>query len=239
MNSTLRRWSSGIAAIGLVGGLVAGSASQAHAKNQNPGVIPPNGNLQIALHSGMTYGEWSARWWQWALGLPVDQNPFFDVDGSCANGANGQLGSVWFLTGVIAVSGTAVRECTVPPGQTLFFPVMNTECSTLEPPPFHGDNEQELRACAETEFDMVSAFAEIDGNAVQNLETFIVESPIYTFTVPPDNVLGVAAGTGQSVGKGLYLMLTPLSRGTHVLHFGASAASGFTLDITYNITVSR
>jgi hypothetical protein len=58
----------------------------------NPGVIPP----QSKAH-GMTYGEWSAKWWQWAYSLPVDQNPFFDTvvppnDEGCTNGANGQLG---------------------------------------------------------------------------------------------------------------------------------------------------
>lgn len=38
---------------------------------------------------GMSYQEWSAKWWQWALSLPIDQNPFFDEQGACANGANG------------------------------------------------------------------------------------------------------------------------------------------------------
>ncbi|MCK7502716.1 MAG: hypothetical protein MZV70_00525 [Desulfobacterales bacterium] len=78
----------------------------------------------------MTYGEWSAKWWQWAYSLPVDQNPFFDENGSCTNGANGPVGPVWFLTGVINVSGTAVRNCTVPAGKALFFPIINAEDAT-------------------------------------------------------------------------------------------------------------
>ena len=197
----------------------------------NPNVMPPQSHA-----FGKTYAQWSAKWWQWALSLPVDQNPFFDETG-CANGANGQSGPVWFLTGVINVSGTAVRDCTVPVGKALFVPIINVECSTLEPPPFHGDNEAELRACA-TSFPFADVFAEIDGVPVQNLGRYLVQSPLFTFTVPANNVLGVPAGTGQSVANGYYLMLHPLSAGAHVIHFGGTFSSfGFSLDITYHLTV--
>jgi hypothetical protein len=67
-----------------------------------------------------------------------------------------------------------------------------------------------------------------------------VESPLFTFVVPQDNVLAVPPGMGQSVSKGVYLMLAPLSHGQHVLHFGGTFLdSGFTLDITYNLTVAK
>ena len=184
----------------------------------------------------MTYGEWSSRWWQLALAMPADKNPYFD-ENNCSNGANGQLGPVWFLTGVINASGTAVRDCTVPAGKALFFPIINVECSTLEAAPFHGDDEAQLRSCAGGfRFDQV--FATIDNVVVKNLEPYLVESPLFSFTLPPNNVLGVNPGTGQSVSKGYYLMLPPLSVGQHVIHFGGSFPDfPFSLDITYTLTV--
>jgi hypothetical protein len=211
---------------------MAGSVARVYAENLNPDVIPPD-----EAYGPMTYGEWSARWWQWALSLPVDQNPFYDVDRSCSNGANGQFGPVWFLTGVINVSGTAIRNCKVPAGKALFFPIINVECSTLEADPFHGDNETELRACAKS-FRFRKVFAKLDGVAVHNLERYRVKSPLFTFTVPPEHVLGVDAGTGQSVSNGYYLMLAPLSVGEHVIHFGGTFTDlDFTLDITYHLDV--
>lgn len=198
------------------------------------GIIPPD-----ARPFGMTYGEWSAKWWQWALSLAANQNPFFDEGGSCTNGANGQAdpGPVWFLTGVINASGMAVGNCSVPAGKALFFPVINAECSTLEPDPFHGANEAELRACA-TGVRFGDLFAEVDGVAIPNLNQFVKQSPLFTFTVPLNNVLGVAAGTGQSVANGAYLMLAPLPVGDHIIHFvGTFPDFGFALDITYNLGV--
>ena len=233
MRRNLKRWQGVIVAVSIVVGVMAVSESRVWAGNRNPGVIPP----QAEAH-GMMYAEWSATWWQWALSLPVDQNPFFDENRGCANGANGQRGPVWFLTGVINVSGTAVRDCTLPAGKALFFPIINVECSTLEPGDFHGDNEAELRACAKG-FHFGNVFAEVDGVAVQNLDRYLVDSPLFPFTVPLNNVLGVAADTGLSVSNGYYLMLAPLSVGEHVIHFGGTFTDfAFSLDITYNLTVA-
>ncbi len=204
----------------------------------NPGIAPPQ-----SMPYGKSYAEWSAAWWQWALALPVTQNPFFDgatedTYGQCQNGANGQSGPVWFLAGVINVSGTAVRACTVPTGKALFFPVINSECSTIEDPPFHGDNYQELAECA-PQYHAGGLFAEIDGVPVKNLESYFFLSPMFDVQIPADNVWGKPGpATGKSVSYGSWLMVRPLSRGTHVIHFGGTYTDyDFTLDITYILNV--
>ena len=235
MKNNLKRCYGLIVAFSIIFGLMAGVASRAWAGNLNPGVIPP----QAKMH-GMTYGEWSAKWWQWAFSLPVDQNPWFD-NGSCANGANGQFGPVWFLTGVINESGTAVRNCTVPVGKALFFPIINAECATLEG---NGDTEEELRGCAEGLVNPVSdVTAEIDRVPLQDLWDYRAASPLFTYgPLPADNVLQLfgydapVGATSPSVADGFYLMLAPLSVGQHVIHFTGTAGE-FTLDITYNLMV--
>jgi hypothetical protein len=136
------------------------------------------------------------------------------------------------------VSGTAERSCTIPSGTALFFPVINAECSTVEPPPFFGSNEAELRACVHA-FSFPVLHASIDGVPLANLASYEIDSPLFTFTLPADNVLGIANAptSGMSVGNGVYLLLAPLSVGEHTLHFGGTDSTGFTLDITYHLTV--
>ena len=70
---------------------------------------------------GLTYGEWSARWWQWIESIPAATNPNFDTTG--ADCAQGQAGPVWFLAGDFG--GTVVRHCTIPVGVSVLFPVIN------------------------------------------------------------------------------------------------------------------
>ena len=238
MKNNLKRLYGVIAAVSIIVGLMAGSVSQVYAKDPNPGVIPPH-----AKAYGMTYGEWSAKWWQWAYSLPVDQNPFFDENGNCDHGANGQFGPVWFLTGVINVSGTAVRNCTVPAGKALFFPILNSECATLEG---NGSTEEVLRVCAKGLVEPISKLeAEIDGVPIQKLWHYRAPSPLFTYgPLPANNVLvmfGYVApcgATSLSVADGFYLMLEPLSVGQHTIHFAGTVGT-FTLDITYNLTVAQ
>src|SRR5207253_9640148 len=111
----------------------------------NAGVAPANSR---AL--GLSYGAWSARWWQWAYSLPVDHHPLFDT----AHCSAGQSGKVWFLgasfaptaTGSAQVVAIATRHCTIPAGTALFFPILNSEASTAEG---NGTTEAELRATAQ------------------------------------------------------------------------------------------
>ncbi len=235
----------------LLGLIVA--APLAFAKNPNPGVLPPHSHA-----FGMTYGEWSAAWWQWAFSLPVDAHPLFDT----ADCSQGQSGKVFFLGGTFVttvnpsgtVVGVANRNCTVPAGKALFFPIINTECSTLEG---NGTTDAELRECAKFFQDhAIDLEGTIDGVPLQNLESYRVQSPLFTYGPLPDNnvlqffgIPGADEGaTSPSVADGVYLLLAPLSVGNHTLHFSGgqsfSKAAGdpfdfeFELDVTYNLTVA-
>ena len=231
-------WQSVIAALVVGLGLITPVTTPQAQSGGNPSVIPPN-----TKPHGLTYGEWSAKWWQWAYSLPVTQNPFFDETG-CANGANGQSGPVWFLTGVINSSGTAVRNCTVPAGKMIFFPILNVECATLEG---NGSTEAELRACTDSFMNFVtSVAADIDSVQVADIQRYRAPSPLFIYgPLPPNNVVqffgfnAPAGSTSLSIADGFYLMLKPLSVGPHTIHYTGTFGPpiNFTLDITYNLTV--
>ena len=42
----------------------------------NPGVFPIKSKPY-----GLTYGEWSAKWWQWAISIPTAESPMLDGTG--------------------------------------------------------------------------------------------------------------------------------------------------------------
>jgi len=192
------------------------------------GIYPLN-----AQPYGRSWGDWTATWWQWALSMPVSSHPLFDT----ADCSAGQSGPVWFLGG--AFTGiAATRSCTVPAGISLFFPLLNSECSTVEPPPFYGADEAEMRACAAGWVDSGSdLFCIIDGVAVENVSSYRVDSPLFSFTAPNDNIFGIPGPvTGESVSDGYWIFLAPLSAGQHTIRFGGSFP-GFPIDVTYELTV--
>jgi hypothetical protein len=204
---------------------------------------------------GLTYGEWNAKWWQWAYSLPVNAHPLFDT----ADCSQGQSGNVWFLGSSFATeqgpSGEVIakvdRTCNIPRGKMLFFPVMNVEGSPLEG---NGETEAELRDYTNWIMDhAIDMSAEIDGCPVRNLEQYLAPSPQFTFgPLPENNVLqwlGIdapAETTSISVANGIYLMLAPLSIGKHTIHFEGTFKftqdpDGFDFvfkqDVNYEITV--
>jgi hypothetical protein len=86
-------------------------------------------------------------------------------------------------------------ECTVPAGTAILMPVGGIECSTVEPPPFFGREEAELRACAEGHSTAILAVeASINGEAVPNLDQYKVASPAFTVYFPEGNFYGVEPG---------------------------------------------
>lgn len=219
------------------------------AGNPNPGVIPPNANPY-----GHTYGEWSDMWWQWALSIPVpaddpESHPWFDQTG--VNCGRDQSGSVFYLVGVVNESGTAVRnDCVVPPGKALFFPVLNVEWDTAD-----GTPQDQLRTMVQgymSSADESNMVAEVDGVPITNLANYRISKwesprPYFEITIPDQNMYQYfgctvcTEGRYTAVGDGYYLMLAPLSVGSHTVHFvgGFGDPYNFALDITYNLTVGH
>jgi hypothetical protein len=72
------------------------------------------------LPGGLSYQQWGAKWWQWVLSIPASINPILDTTG--ANCDVDQSGPVWFLAGGPPI---AERNCTVPAGKMIFFPIIN------------------------------------------------------------------------------------------------------------------
>ena len=82
-------------------------------------------------------------------------------------------------------------------------------------------------------------FLEVDGVAMENIEAYRFESPLFAFTLPDPNILGVpGGGPGLAVGDGYYAMLLPLSAGEHTIRFGGTFDDfGISLNTTFHVTV--
>jgi hypothetical protein len=185
---------------------------------------------------GASYGELSARWWQWALSIPANINPELDTTG--ANCGQGQFDDVWFLAGNFG--GTAVRSCTIPAGKPIFFPLINQ----VGLKPFGFETLLDLRREAAPFIDSVSELGcTIDGAAVPNLAKFRVRSPSFTVIAPPKGLLppgwlSLPANSDSIVSDGYWLLLSPLAPGQHEIKFHASTTGGFQLDVTYTLTIA-
>ena len=193
-----------------------------------------------ALPFGQGYAAWSAEWWQWAVSLPVPENPIFDETGQKC--AIAQRGAVWFLAGVLSQSGMALRRCASMPADTaLFFPLVVEWDHVQIAPPL---TVEALRHLTSSLIGGIAELAvELDGVPLQNVQLLRFTSPAFTITLPQNNLfqaLGNPAGAPgiyfPTVVEGVYVMLKPLAVGEHTLRLRGQGRSS-ALDITYQLTV--
>jgi hypothetical protein len=148
---------------------------------------------------------------------------------------------LFFLAGTFG--GEATRTVTVPKGKALFFPVINIEWDNAFDPPTNNTVPQ-LRAIAKSNIDAVtSTFAAL--NDVP-LEIFRTKSPTFAYTLPGEDSIydyfGLFGpqfeGTVKPVvSDGYWAVIPPLAPGDYVLEFGGATSDGFSLDVTYLLTV--
>lgn len=179
----------------------------------------------------------AARWWQWAVSIPLDGTHPLEGSGNDCMKGQAPIGPI-YLGGVFNSSGTEERDCTIPAGRPVFAPVVNVECSTVEPDPFHGDTGAELRACAEA-FTYSNQHAELDG---EPLAVHTVTSPVFPFVVGPTWGAffgGVEPGTlARSVANGGHIWIRGLAPGEYDLTMqGTIDDFAFTITVMYHLTV--
>lgn len=225
-------------------GLFALSPSINAARNPNPGVLPVD-----STPHGMSYGEWGAAYWQWALSRPADRNPLTDTTGEFCD--EGQSGSVWFLAGTFG--GDAERSCTIPTGKSIFFPIVTilfgAAVFDCEPTGVGECDFDVLLDGAEDAMDLAlpendgSLEVMIDGVPLEDVYSYRASSPNpFAITLPDNSVIGVPEGTYEPhATDGYWVFLHPLAPGEHTITFSASLPnyppSGFSLAVTYHITV--
>jgi hypothetical protein len=183
---------------------------------------------QGAMASGSAE-KLAAAWWQWALSKPVEVNPLI---GSYNGGAKCDgtpvtptQGKQWFLAGTFNGS-PVVRTCTMPVGTQLFFPVVNVVAFPFAAGETEANQRQIVidymnNVLSDPEFSMLVT---VDGKEVKSNRIVRALSPIFTVTLPVNNIFGIAAGTYPSASaNGLWVALPPLPPGEHEIHFEMSA----------------
>jgi hypothetical protein len=188
---------------------------------------------------GRKMNEWSAQWWQYVLSIPTDFNPLLDNTGKYCTVA--QQGPVWFLMGSLAGSTLVTRTCNVPEGLALFFPIINiVDVNTTN------QTVSELRAeiapCMDHAINLKVTVDGADNFPGPRQRTLSIPFAVETPTGGLGTLLGLVPDKVYSpaVDDGYYVMLKPLSVGSHTISFsGQSSAScgPFSANVTYHLNI--
>lgn len=80
------------------------------------------------------------------------------------------------------------------------------------------NSEEELKQCAkEIQDSVINLHATVDGKNIRNLEAYRIPSPLFNFTLPENNILGLPPQTTQAVSDGNWVFLKPLAVDEHTI----------------------
>jgi hypothetical protein len=200
----------------------------------NPGIYSTD-----SAPYGISYQQWTARFWQWLYSLPADQHPRENyTPEKCANG---QQGPVWFLDAPL--SGKQERTCTIPAGKSILAAVLNGQCDT-------GDSslrtDADVRKCATEGNDYGVISGTLDGVEIKNLDQYRIDSGFYNITHTADNIYDLpAGGLYRAFTNGYFVFLEPPAPGKHDLHLSVSVANpinpqyNYAAEWTYHLIIVK
>jgi hypothetical protein len=243
---------SAYAIAGVIGGFVIVAGASADQLPWQPGSTPQPPNA---------LSELSAEWWQWVYSIPQPyaadtalSNPLFDTTG--ASCMVGQRGAVWFLAGTNGSTGPVTRSCSVPAGDSIFFPVINfSNINTPNCPSGTAPMDvTALQAVLPPAIESVKSnplFVTVDAADVTKTLVKLVQSVPFELAFPAQNVFGLSACANNVplpagiyspvVAAGYYVWLPPLKPGSHTIAFSAAGQTSFfgsnVQNVAYHITV--
>jgi hypothetical protein len=186
---------------------------------------------------GLSYGQWTVKWWQWLVSIPLEKNPAADETGENA-GVNQSNSNVWFLAGTFG-GKAAERKCKVSSGKSILFPVINYEMNPLEKPELKTESQLTQHVMEDID-DIITLEATING---QGIPIYRVRSDpiIFPLRIAKNNPFQVIdGGTTQATSDGYWAFLKFLTPGEYKIYFAASCSAGSrNVKTNYNLTVTN
>jgi len=188
---------------------------------------------------GLTYGQWTVKWWQWIWSIPDSKSPLRDNTGKNAD-INQPEKDVWFLVGTWATEEMLTiptRKITIPSGRSILFPIINCEANSIEYPDLKTD-EDIVNHVVNDENTIV--LKEVYINNIRIPIQRIRSDPIlFPLKIPQRNNKEEYLETKASA-DGYWLFLKPLPEGRYNINFkGACEMGRLKTGANYIITITK
>ncbi len=184
---------------------------------------------------GLSYREWTTKWWRWLISIPLTNNPARDLTGESSD-QNQNDENVWFLAGTVKPFFLANRTCQIPVGKAVLFPIVSTVISYAEDPSLK--TESDLISFAGKDIAQASHLeVEIDGIKLEHLEDYRVNAGPFDLTYPSNNIFEVSPGLSTAASDGFWVFLKPLVPGLHKIHLNG-VEPNFSTEVWYLISVT-
>lgn len=183
---------------------------------------------------GMSYGELMTKYWDWWINLSKKQASECPIK---------VTDTVVFLADALKSHRELTCTYNLDEGKALFFPLIVAESDKgVEGYEQYSDEQLINASVQENEggaFTLIIDGKEIPKEDIEKLKT---TSPFWNLSILPGNQYQTENGTFRAVTEGIYVLVKPLSQGSHVISYDASSTkndppTNIRGKLTYNLSV--
>ena len=186
---------------------------------------------------GITFEDWTIKWWLWLLNIPKKLSPTFDPQGK--NWYVGQNNpNVFFLCQTVEGLGAMpCRSISLPAGRCIFMPIINWLSISNK----DGKTEDGMRAIAKEKIDEVASIDfTINGMSIAGpREDFRVASRMFEAILPEENIFDEPGGRRNFVSDGFWIFLKPLADNSTLNSFGSCSTGATRIGVNYDVKIIR
>jgi hypothetical protein len=183
---------------------------------------------------GMSYGELMTKYWDWWVNLPEKQASECPIK---------VTGTVVFLSDALKSHRELTCTYNLDEGKALFLPLIMSE-SDKGVEGYEQYSDQQLIDASIKENEGGSFILMIDGKEIpkEDIKKLQTTSPFWNLSILPGNQYQAENGTFRAVTEGIYVLVKPLSQGSHVISYDVSSTKDdppttIRGKLTYNLSV--
>lgn len=185
---------------------------------------------------GVSYKEWTVRWWQWLSSIPKNRNPALDYNGRDIN-TNQNYPSVLFLCQTYEkAERRPFRKNRINKGRFIFMPIINY-ISIID---VDGNTNDEILMTAKDKMDVIGPL-EININGVKfqtGFEKFRIQSPFFEINVPVNNIFNISAGIKRCISDGYWIFFGPIFENLRLSSFSSCSSGITTIEVDYELLIN-
>jgi len=184
---------------------------------------------------GLTYEQWSKKWWSWLLNIPIQKSPVYDQTGRNAHWGQDDP-NVFFLCQTYGQSNlNPTRRVLIHKGKSLFMPLINW----ISIVPEDGQTDSDLISKAQYKMDSIRDLRIIvDGDeCTTDFCQYRVQSKPFCVDLQKDNILALQPGPKRIASDGYWILTESILKSLYLTTFGSCSAGLTKIGVNYDLRI--
>lgn len=151
---------------------------------------------------GLSFSDWTVRWWQWITSIPKSKNPTNDDNGKFVMASQENNNVIFLCQTIEDFGGVSTRKSILKNKRFFFMPIINW----ISIQGVDGQSDRELLEIAKAKMDVIDRLdLVINDTKITELRSNRVRSEFFEIDLPSDNIFEMPEGKRRCMSDGYWV----------------------------------